>query len=405
MRSAGKLCLSLSLAIAIGACEEELGERLPAGRPTSSAAEAAVAGWTPEEAVPASTERAYMRLRTLLEVGDADPVDPTILPDWYGGCYGESDTLVVLLTSDKSNQRDEFCRQLSQEAVTFRPCRHSYRAISAAAATVLKSCEGASDELLKVTLIAPDVVNNRVMVGVSEKTPAVEATLQRLRKSLKATREVEFGVRPFVLRDDDGILCGDSLGQLTHSGFSAGYRAIDADGQKGIVTAGHCMHAVGVQLYSQRAHRAVGVCTQCADNDGHLDAAFCAVYDQDFMPTNRIFGATLPAIDTLSTVISYPYTNAPVHKVGRTTGRTFGHLTSLDATAKRNGQILVEHALVADYDEAGGDSGGIVYMLYSSTNTRRTLGINKGHDSIPGSDLTMIIRADIINATFGLTRY
>ena len=52
-----------------------------------------------------------------------------------------------------------------------------------------------------------------------------------------------------------------------------------------------------------------------------------------------------------------------------------------------------------------GDSGGIVYALTKSTNTRYTVGINLGRIEVNGTIYGGCIKAYMINQTFGLTRY
>lgn len=61
--------------------------------------------------------------------------------------------------------------------------------------------------------------------------------------------------------------------------------------------------------------------------------------------------------------------------------------------------------ILARYTSTSGDSGGIVYALTKSTNTRYTVGINLGRIEVNGTIYGGCIKAYMINQTFGLTRY
>lgn len=200
---------------------------------------------------------------------------------------------------------------------------------------------------------------------------------------------------------------------------------MDSEGNKGIVTAGHCFD-VGEGVYYSPTHVAHnaefwGVCKYSAHDDGYIDAAFCVVNDPIFQPSNILFainwgqtatGGQFQSADTLSTQLAQPPRGLIVNSIGATSGMRSGTVryATLHILHNNSTRVAISDALIANYISEGGDSGGIVYAYQSSNNTRYTVGINKGRVSLrePNGEIetyAVCVKAYMINRRLGLTRY
>lgn len=95
-----------------------------------------------------------------------------------------------------------------------------------------------------------------------------------------------------------------------------------------------------------------------------------------------------------------------VNMVGKSSGRSSGTIYNAGYDIMNESQkTILKDVILARYTSKSGDSGGIVYALKKSTNTRYTVGINLGSITINGAVYGGCIKAYMINQTFGLTRY
>ena len=92
--------------------------------------------------------------------------------------------------------------------------------------------------------------------------------------------------------------------------------------------------------------------------------------------------------------------------VGKSSGRSSGTIYNAGYDVMNESQkTILKDVILARYTSTSGDSGGIVYALTKSTNTRYTVGINLGRIEVNGTIYGGCIKAYMINQTFGLTRY
>lgn len=66
-----------------------------------------------------------------------------------------------------------------------------------------------------------------------------------------------------------------------------------------------------------------------------------------------------------------------------------------------SGKTVMKDMVTAAYASKGGDSGGLVYTIVSSTNKRYTVGVHKGSYE----DLAIYSKADNVLTALGLKRY
>lgn len=168
----------------------------------------------------------------------------------------------------------------------------------------------------------------------------------------------------------------------------------NSDGKEGMVTAGHNI-PIGGSLYENGVK--IGTCS-ASHQGGSVDAAFIPINDVvTYFPSNLICNTA----DALSAQTSQPGVGTVVNMRGKTTGYSSGAIISTNATTTTDEGITYTNLTSADYSSAKGDSGGIIYTYISSTNTRPTVGIHLGNNTIRA----YFTKADLALSTLGIYRY
>lgn len=134
------------------------------------------------------------------------------------------------------------------------------------------------------------------------------------------------------------------------------------------------------------------------NQSGNADAAFCAITNSDYSPTNTLSGTS----NTLSTTISEPGVGTVINKIGMKTGHTSGKVLSTNVTITFSSGATISNLTSADYESGPGDSGCVVYSYIGSTGARLTLGI---HTGASGSGTRYYTKANEVNAALGTSRY
>lgn len=90
--------------------------------------------------------------------------------------------------------------------------------------------------------------------------------------------------------------------------------------------------------------------------------------------------------------------------MGCKTGNSGGYIKSTNITVlDDNGNERFINMTSTDYESDGGDSGGIVYTLIKSSNTRYTVGVHHGRSK--DGKLAIYSKADNVLNTLGVERY
>lgn len=109
-------------------------------------------------------------------------------------------------------------------------------------------------------------------------------------------------------------------------------------------------------------------------------------------------------MNQLSTVTSQPGAGTYVNKWGAKTGNSGGYIKSTNVKVVDDaGKERFVNMTSVNYDSDNGDSGGIVYTLIKSSNTRYTVGVHYGR-SEDGS-LAIYSKADNVLSILGVERY
>ncbi|HEX8575971.1 MAG TPA: hypothetical protein VF677_06715 [Flavobacterium sp.] len=133
-----------------------------------------------------------------------------------------------------------------------------------------------------------------------------------------------------------------------------------------------------------------------------MDAAFIPINDPDaYYPSNTICNTGT----SLSTTTSRPGLGTIVNMRGFTTGYTSGKILNTDASIKNELGLLITNMTSAEFPSSGGDSGGIIYTVISSTNARPTVGVLKGR-VVEGTTITLYYsKADLVLSALGVSRF
>lgn len=347
-------------------------------------------------------------------------VDNPVYPDYYGGAYVNDDgSLVVLITEAALTTRasQEMQTLMNEENVLFSECKNSYNSLLQMVDSVRLLVEEEALSAINIGMFGIDVIKNKVIVYLYDDS---ESKIKEFVNDLDSELIV-FGRCTPIEKHALAMPCGIAV--FGRGVGSIGYRAIDSNGRKGFVSAGHC-YDVGDSVYyspEQNAEHAelVGECKYSASFDGYIDASFCEINNPIYEPSNVLpyvgWGSTIGGGNnalkayTLSTELAQPPTGLTINTIGATSRLRSGTVLVESIHVIQGGRYILSDVIASDYSSEGGDSGGIVYAYQSSNNTRYTVGINIGrtHLVVDGilRPVTICVKAYMINRRFGLTRY
>ena len=346
----------------------------------------------------------YLELLKSLNVSTTRSISATDFPEYYGGCYvNDEGKLVVLVKEGES----EPIRQLSQatrsSSMIYETCQYSFNELQQVVEEIRQKALAGNEFLFKnVSLYGISEKDNIVEVGLLYNTPSV---VQEFKNKISDSPKIKF-INSGKLVLNSGIDCASEI--KTHRNgsvhnASVGYRAKDKNGNIGIVTAGHFIKIN--ETLNNANDVAIGKCLYSKE-ENYIDAAFCSITSKDYAPTNRILYMPNIDKDTLSTTLAQPPAGSYVNMVGKSSGRSSGTIYNAGYDVMNESQkTILKDVILARYTSTSGDSGGIVYALTKSTNTRYTVGITLGRIEVNGTIYGGCIKAYMINQTFGLTRY
>jgi hypothetical protein len=338
-------------------------------------------------------QSAYNYRELLQSFGSADVLKASDYPEDYGGAYiNHAGILVVYALGDVDKAKKAFGTRTKNTDITIRTCRHSFRTLTETMdmLNAFMLSEHDSDTAQNIAAYSLLDAENIVVVELRDFT---QERIDEIKKSISLDLCVEYVQAYGEGRADVNVNPGDAI-SAQGGGGSVGFRVKLSD-IEGIVTAAHV--ATSSATGSNDITKNGTVFAQCTTRQfsGSADAAFCKITSTSYTPTNLIGGTS-----TLSTTIDTPAAGQIVNMLGATTGYTNGTIISTNATLTYGGATIY-YLVTADYTRAGGDSGGIVYTYYSTTNVRNTVGI---HVAYSGST-AYYCRASYVNGALGTSRY
>jgi hypothetical protein len=322
-------------------------------------------------------------------------------PDYYGGAYiNDKGQLVVnVYGKEKNSTVENSLKEIAKdENIITVQCDYSYNYLKSLMTTIRTyKKQNPNSPLTKgFRVTALKEIENRIYVFLSD-----ESLFQDFKSEISDSPAIclfkaDYSEKQAAnnLNPGSGIYFQDSEG--THTG-SMGYRA-KRNGVTGVVTAGHVARTKGIALYASfdGVSKYFGT-SEYSVLSGAVDACFIKTYD-NFEGTNVVGDEELytvamtPAVNTIVNLRSY-------------VGHKWGPIKDLDVDVDYRDGDSFEGLMDILYNEPtiGGESGGIVYAVDSSTGLRFTVGLHEGHSKETGySHTTKAVEA---NKKLNLVQY
>ncbi|MBC8053793.1 MAG: hypothetical protein H7Y13_12080 [Sphingobacteriaceae bacterium] len=315
-------------------------------------------------------------------------------PGYYGGAYiNPQGKLVVLIKGESDKERKNITKIIGTDNFITMPCKHSYKSLVKIMTDLNEFKLNKANASKSANFNAYALVDAQNLVIV-ELDNFNEKKIEEFRKTVMNSSGISFERSPgrCILQ---GALKPGCPAQVDAGTGSFAFRAKrSSDAKEGMVTAGHII-PVGGSLYENGVK--IGTCS-ASRQSGSVDAAFIPINDPvTYFPSQLICNTA----DVLSTQTSQPGVGTVVNMRGTTTGYSSGSIISTNASTTTAGGITYTNLTSADYASASGDSGGIIYTYISSTNTRPTVGIHLGNNTIRA----YFTKADLALSALGVYRY
>lgn len=332
-------------------------------------------------------------------------LDEPIYPSYYGGSFIEPDGyLTLFVVGDSLNAVSQFEKISDSPIIQYRAAKYSYQELCEVNNAIQGHLETGSKSVAKnVSAYGLDAEHNAVEVYL------VDASTEKINefKTVYNHPCLIFSQLGKFTNEATNINPGDKVCKTvstTNKYGSIAFRAQETSGSKrvGFVTAGHVM-ALDEDAYINSVK--MGTCVKSVLNEGaKADAAFVVIdsnQTENFILQNYVNGVTSAP---LSVKTSQPGAGTYVNKWGVETGKTGGYIKNTSVNVvDDDGVVLMKDLVTADYKSDSGDSGGLIYTIVSSSNTRYTVGVHKGRSD--DDKLAIYSKADNVLSALGLKRY
>lgn len=328
-----------------------------------------------------------------------------VYPPYYGGSYIEMNgELTIFVVGDSLSAASKLNQISDSPLLKYKVANFSYEELCNVNDEIQSYLDNGPREIAKnVSAYGINTEFNAVQIYlIDDSSSKIEEF-----KSVYDHPCLMFSQLGRVITESQDINPGDKVCQTistTDLYGSIAFRAQETGGSKrtGFVTAGHVL-AVGQVAYIDSIQ--MGVCVKSVnDGGGKADAAFVVIdssQSENFKLQNYVNGVKSAP---LSTVVSEPGNGTYVNKWGAETGKTGGAIVNNATRVLDNkGNVIMTDMVTAKYASEGGDSGGLVYTIVSSTKTRYTVGVHKGRGK--DSDLAFYSKANNVLSALGLKRY
>lgn len=323
-------------------------------------------------------------------------------PNYYGGAFiNDQGNLTVNVYQPNGNVKVGTLQSLAQDnSIIAKPCDYSYNYLLGLMQKIRKyKADNPNAELTKkFCMTVLKEIENRVYVYLTDcDTVTIQLFKQYISdspaicffKGEKSKKQAANNINP-----GNGIYYQDS--QSTHTG-SMGYRA-KRNNIIGIVTAGHVARSKGIKLYSSFN----GTSKYFGESEytvigGAVDACFIKTY-------SGFEGSNIIEDENLYTVAITPAVNTVVN-LRSYVGHKWGPIKDLHVDVDYSDGDSFTGLMDIDYNGTtiGGESGGVVYAVDSSSKLRYTVGLHEGTSATTGfAHTTKAIEA---NKALSLTQY
>ena len=298
------------------------------------------------------------------------------LPDFYGGGYYDAEGhAVVLVKGDPDAYLDEIRVRTKSNNVIVQRCDYAYNELVALNDSLgIPFEDEALCRELGWTGSGIDSEKNRVMVGL---LPLTEKAKRRFKEWVCSSGAIEFEEGGVSVLDAAANLAGT----ISHLKFNAsiGYRAKNAMGASGFVTAGHLFHEADEAVFIKGSYGADCRNTQYS---GSIDAAFCQLRKGYYISNRTEYRGVV--INARCTPLKSLRKNTLITMEGFSTAKaSTGAVIRTDARQKFANRFIpgkgyvtytISNLILSTYSSTNGDSGGIVY----EESTKNIVGIHTG---------------------------
>ena len=328
-----------------------------------------------------------------------------IYPSYYGGSFIEPDGhLTLFVVGDSLNAVSQFERISDSPLIQYRSANYSYQTLCEVNNAITTHLDNGPKSVAKnVSAYGLNTEYNAVEVYL------VDASFEKI-KEFKDVYDhpcLMFSQLGKFMNEATNINPGDKVCKTVATNNKYGsiaFRAQETNGSKrvGFVTAGHVL-SLNESAYIDSIM--MGKCVKSIVNGGaKADAAFVVIdsnQEANFKLQNYVNGVTTAP---LSVTTSQPGIGTYVNKWGTETGKTGGYIKNTSVKiVDDDGNIVMQDMVTAAYGSASGDSGGLVYTIVSSSNTRYTVGVHKGRSD--DGKLAIYSKADNVLSALGVKRY
>ncbi len=243
-----------------------------------------------------------------------------------------------------------------------------------------------------VTSFYLDTRNNRIVIGLIEYN---QENIEKFKNDVLDSDMLSFSQGETYQYTED-LKSGGPL-NLPLYNCSAGYIAKKSL-YYGIVTAGHCVELNQQTLYGVVGNRQKG---------GQIDAAWINTTGTSYTPVNTLYSYSVSPSPTLG-VSQFVANDSSfvsglnVARVGRATGYQVGEIVDANYSVSIIDQGTIDtytNLVLTTVYQLEGDSGGVVFTV----DNHMTMGI--GTISTVSDNQMIFSKANIINSTFGISRY
>jgi hypothetical protein len=339
----------------------------------------------------------YDRIVSAYGLNDDDLIH---CPDNYGGCYLDDDgKLTVLFTEDVRKWKTEIESIVHDDDIKFIEAKNAYVNLKREIDNIYSFFIRNPEDVLFDKFVGGGVYQKENVAYISL-TDISDAVVTDFKRRVTDSDIIVFEKANSRLIPETDIHCGDKFDLYKADGsyrasYSLAYRVKNSNQTEGFISSAHGGVTVGDTV--KFGNIAFGACT-VRQLGGKVDASLMLLgAPLSYQLTNFIDSQ----VATLSISNNYPSVGAVVYKCGDATGITSGTISDINAIASVDGQT-VQDLTAADYNSAGGDSGGLIYTLVTSPSVARyTTGVHMGSFNTQ----KYFCKAGNVAAALGVSRY
>lgn len=329
---------------------------------------------------------------------------------YFAGSYiNDDENLVVQLTQDVNvSEKNNIINNVSDSA-SVKIVEKSYENLLTQYNRISESMDRLSDSVKNnaATSLEASVSENLLGVSIDQKNNCIVITLKKVTDNTKKRfievfeeKDVQFkeSSQKSIINEKTSVKPGASFAIYKSSAYYYGrsvgprlaYQKSDGSTIYGFLTAAHCVDEKGQIIYYKAGEKYIKYgkvslykCSGCADaafvkqtnTTDFTTSRYTAYSNSSGSKTEKYKACQNCAYAGLGCDIVQ---GATVYKCGRTTYLTKGKIDTFPTSFDYDG-VHFKNFIEATYNSQGGDSGGVVFTIHSSTaNTYDVAGVHRG---------------------------